>query len=122
LLGGGALHRSFFDPAALDQAEVFAARRATRSFRGAPGARRARPRAKIGKRQARDIALELLAIAKAGLVRRARISAAGNDESVHLARLADLNESGRSPADLLLEGLTNDDPDLTSEIIARTRI
>ncbi len=113
----------FYDPAALDQAEAFAAHFSYEELSAArPALVEHGLGAKIGKRQARDIALELLAIAKTGLVRRARISAAGNDESVHLARLADLNESGRSPADLLLEGLTNDDPDLTSEIIARTRI
>ena len=77
---------------------------------------------RVGERAVRDIAVEILDIARAGLVRRDRKSPQGNDESIHLSRLTELTEAGRSPADVLTEGLSDDDPDLTREIIARTRI
>jgi glutamate--cysteine ligase len=113
----------FYDPVALDLADAFAARLA---YEDVARARLALVTdalgASIAGRSARDLALELFDIARGGLVRRARISGGGSDESIHLTRLAELNASGRSPADLLTEGLSNDDPDLEREIIARTRI
>jgi glutamate--cysteine ligase len=69
-----------------------------------------------------DVASRLLDIAKGGLARRARMSAQGNDESVHLVRLAGLVEHAMSPADALVVGLTNDTPDLGQQILERARI
>lgn len=78
--------------------------------------------ASIGGVSARDLALELLDISESGLERRARLSASGSDERIHLRRLRELTEAGQSPADALLEGLSNDDPDLARELVARTRV
>lgn len=112
-----------YDDAALAQAEEFC-----RGF-DYEAVTRARPElvrvglsANIGAKSARDLAVEVLDIAMGGLSRRARKNAKGNDESVHLEKLAKLNEQGLSPADRLTDGLSNDDPDLRREILARTRI
>ena len=68
------------------------------------------------------VAERLLDIAAGGLARRARLNRSGKDESVHLSRLASLVEKGFAPADALIEGLSNEDPDLRREILARARI
>ena len=60
--------------------------------------------AKIGVLPARDLALELVEIARGGLERRKRRDRRGQDESVYLAELAKHVEHGRTPADDLLEG------------------
>jgi glutamate--cysteine ligase len=67
------------------------------------------------------LAERVLSIAEGGLARRARMRN-GNDERVHLARLASLVEKGQCPADALLEGLTADGADLKREILSRGRI
>ncbi len=64
----------------------------------------------------------LLAIAAGGLARRARLNKAGKDERVHLERISALVAKGRSPADVLVEGLDASDPDLRREILERSRI
>jgi glutamate--cysteine ligase len=75
--------------------------------------------ARIGQRSARDLALELLDIARAGLAARVRWSASGKDESVHLDKLRELVEAGASPADRLLHALP---PEPTVEdLVVRTR-
>jgi glutamate--cysteine ligase len=51
----------------------------------------------------RDVALEMLAIARDGLARRARNDNWGDDETHFLDTLQVIAESGRSPADELLE-------------------
>lgn len=48
-------------------------------------------------------ALELLRLSEEGLARRARKSAKGNDERVHLAPLRALVEAGKTPAEQALE-------------------
>jgi glutamate--cysteine ligase len=68
------------------------------------------------------LAEQLVAIASAGLERRARLDEQGRDERVHLAPLAELTEKGWSPADALVAGLSNDDPDLARAILTRSRI
>ena len=50
-------------------------------------------------RTVRDLAQEVLAIAKAGLKRRNLLDSIGADESAFLAILQDIADSGRSPAD-----------------------
>lgn len=50
-----------------------------------------------------DVAKRVLAIANDGLVRRGRKSRGGEDESVHIQALHAIAESGRTPADDLLE-------------------
>jgi glutamate--cysteine ligase len=46
----------------------------------------------------------------------------GKDERVHLASLAALVAKGWSPADALIDGLSNTDRDLRQEILARSHI
>ncbi len=77
---------------------------------------------KIGERPARDLAVRVQEIASGGLSRRGRKNSKGKDERIHLDKLAQLNEQGLTPADRLIDGLSNDDPDLAREILARTRI
>lgn len=50
----------------------------------------------------RDLALEVLGIARRGLTRRARLNAAGDDESGFLNPLQEIAESGQTSADRLL--------------------
>ncbi len=78
--------------------------------------------ASLAGRPAREVAEKVLDIALGGLGRRAQLSPRGHTETVHLERLARLIEKGRCPADLLTEGLTNDDKDLRREILARCKI
>jgi len=61
----------------------------------------------------------IMAIASGGLERRHHLSAAGKDERSHLAKLQEMVAAGRSPADLLLEGLDKA-TDLRAEIMKRT--
>lgn len=72
------------------------------------GAERAALRAQVPRhglrtpfrdRTVRELAVEVLAIAKAGLQRRNRPDSMGADESGFLAPLHDIADSGRSPAD-----------------------
>ncbi len=75
--------------------------------------------ASIGRRSARDLAVELVDIAKSGLTARARKNASGQDETIHLSKLEALVEAGRCPADRLLDGLSA--APSVSEIITRAR-
>jgi glutamate--cysteine ligase len=54
--------------------------------------------AKIGGRDLRSVALDMLAIGRGGLKRRARWNEKGEDETVWLRPLEAIAESGRSPA------------------------
>ena len=60
-------------------------------------------RAPIHGRSARDVALDALAIARQGLKARAKLSAAGDDESGFLAELDEIAQTGITPAERLLE-------------------
>ena len=59
--------------------------------------------AKIGRHSLRDIALEVLAISREGLKKRARLDSGGNDETGFLQPLQDLAESRTTLAERLLE-------------------
>lgn len=62
----------------------------------------------------REVAREVLAIARGGLARRARLDAGGRDETRYLEPLDAIVASGRTPAETLLEkfsGLWNGDID-----------
>ena len=54
--------------------------------------------AKIAGRSLAEVGREILSIARAGLTRRARLDAAGRDETVYLAPLESIVESGRVAA------------------------
>ena len=49
-----------------------------------------------------DVAREMVGLAQAGLARRARLNLFGKDEGKYLQPLAEIVETGQSPADLLL--------------------
>jgi len=69
-----------------------------------------------------EIAQRLIAIAEGGLERRGIVDAAGGkDERVHLARMRGLAGAGRTPADVLLEGMDRV-PNLAAAIIDRTTL
>jgi glutamate--cysteine ligase len=59
--------------------------------------------AKFGGGSVRDIAAEAVAISAAGLKRRNRRNAKGQDETIHLAFVEETVANGRTPADDLLE-------------------
>ena len=69
-----------------------------------------------------EVAEQVLAISAGGLQRRARLNKSGKDESVHLERIGALVEKGWSPADALVDGLTEGKPGLREEMLARARI
>jgi len=60
-------------------------------------------KAQIGGKTIRDLARETLALASAGLARRARKDAEGRDETQYLAPLEELVARGATPAEELLE-------------------
>jgi glutamate--cysteine ligase len=69
-----------------------------------------------------DTAQALIAASRGGLARRGRRSSEGKDETVFLAGIAGLAEGARCPADILLDGLEADAPDLRAQIVARCRV
>jgi glutamate--cysteine ligase len=60
-------------------------------------------KAQVGGRSVQDVARDMVAIAKQGLKNRARLNAAMVDETVHLAELEEIADSGITPAERLLE-------------------
>jgi glutamate--cysteine ligase len=59
-------------------------------------------RAPFRKGTVRDVARDMVALAQGGLARRARLDLFGKDEGKYLEPLAEIVETGRSPADRLL--------------------
>jgi glutamate--cysteine ligase len=78
-------------------------------------------RAQFHGRPLAEVAERLVAIAEGGLERRARLDAAGNDERVYLAALRKLVAQGKTPADVLLDGIDKE-PDLAAAIVRRTAL
>jgi len=60
-------------------------------------------KARVEGRSARDVAVDMVAIAKEGLKRRARLNAGGADETHFLSELEEIADSGITPAERLLE-------------------
>jgi len=58
---------------------------------------------RIEGRPIRDVAVDMVAIAKEGLKRRARLCPSGADETGYLSELEEIADSGLTPADRLLE-------------------
>ncbi len=58
---------------------------------------------RTGRARFKDLALELLGIAMAGLARQRALNLRGEDETIYLVRLLDLVRSGHSPASLTIE-------------------
>ncbi len=60
-------------------------------------------KAEIGGRTVQDLAKTLLGLADAGLARRNRLNDAGEDETFHLDSLRRIADSGRTPAEEMLD-------------------
>jgi glutamate--cysteine ligase len=60
-------------------------------------------KAAIGGRSVREIASDVLALARAGLARRGKRDAAGRDETAYLAPLEEIVAEGRTLAERRLE-------------------
>jgi glutamate--cysteine ligase len=113
----------FYDARALDEADSM-----TESFTPdemqalRPAIAQLGPAAPFRGKHVRDVAQDLLSVARGGLARRARLSQEGHDETIHLAALAKLIEKGKCPADELLEGLPGDAGARAREIVRRTQL
>jgi len=78
-------------------------------------------RAEIHGRTVRDVALDILAIARRGLKRRARLSTGGDDETGFLEALQKIAESGETPGEWGLRMLETEwNGDLSKLIAAKT--
>jgi len=64
---------------------------------------------------------KLIEIAEGGLERRGHLSPSGKDERAHLTRLKELVAAGRTPADVLLDGIQHV-PNMRAEIIRRCEL
>ena len=60
-------------------------------------------KAEVNGRSVRDVAIDMVAIAKQGLINRNRLSAGMVDERGYLAELEDIADSGITPAERLLD-------------------
>ncbi|MBF0094962.1 MAG: glutamate--cysteine ligase [Alphaproteobacteria bacterium] len=60
-------------------------------------------KAMVGGRAVREVALDMLDIAREGLRLRARLNFEGSDESIFLKPLFEIAESGKTPAEEMLE-------------------
>lgn len=59
-------------------------------------------------RTVRDIAAEVVTLAREGLARRANLNGEGMDETIYLSSLEEIVASGKTPADRLLDEYEND--------------
>jgi len=78
--------------------------------------------AKIGARPMQQLAERVLEIANGGLSRRNLLNTQGKDERVHLELLTSLVQSGKTPADAMIEGLDANSTPSVAEIIARAHL
>jgi len=78
--------------------------------------------AKIGARPMQQLAERVLEIANGGLSRRNLLNTQGKDERVHLELLTTLVQSGKTPADAMIEGLDANSTPSVAEIIARAHL
>jgi glutamate--cysteine ligase len=60
-------------------------------------------KAEVAGRSLKEVAQEVVAVARGGLKRRARLNAGFSDETVFLTTLEEIADSGMTPADRLLE-------------------
>ncbi len=93
-----------YDGAALDQAEQLTAELKPASLEKLRGAAaRDGLRARAGQRSAAAVAADLLAIARQGLKRRARLDCRGQNEGIYLTQLEETVASGQTAAELKLD-------------------
>ena len=78
--------------------------------------------AKVGDRPMQQLAERVLEIANDGLSRRNLLNAQGQDERVHLELLTSLVQSGKTPADAMIEGLDANSTPSVADVIARAHL
>jgi len=78
--------------------------------------------AKVGERPMQQLAERVLEIANGGLSRRNLLNAQGQDERVHLELLTSLVQSGKTPADAMIEGLDESSTPSIADVIARAHL
>jgi len=78
--------------------------------------------AKVGDRPMQQLAERVLEIANGGLSRRNLLNAQGKDERVHLELLTSLVQSGKTPADAMIEGLDANSTPSVANVIARAHL
>jgi len=78
--------------------------------------------AQVGGKPIRRWAERMIELSLEGLARRNKLDADGRDERRHLQPIVALVESGRCPADVMLEGFDATGQDARSAIIERTAI
>jgi glutamate--cysteine ligase len=78
--------------------------------------------ARVGDQPMQGLAERVLEIANDGLSRRAILNERGQDERVHLELLTSLVQSGQTPADVLIDGLSPQSAPSVADLIARTHI
>ncbi len=78
--------------------------------------------AKVGDRPMQALAERILEIANGGLSRRNLLNAQGKDERVHLELLTSLVQSGKTPADAMIEGLDESSTPTIADVIARAHL
>jgi glutamate--cysteine ligase len=112
----------FYDDAALAEADALtadytyqelAALRQTLHKDGLRATFRGRPLA--------ELAARVVELAEGGLRRRARLDAAGQDETVYLRGIKTLVAQAKTPADVLLEGMS-DEKEFAAAVIRRCRL
>jgi glutamate--cysteine ligase len=112
-----------YDAQALSEAEAFVRELPLREIIAArPSLVQFGLATRIGDRPMQALAERVLEIAAGGLSRRAFVNEHGKDERVHLELLTSLVQSGKTPADALIEGLTSDSAPSVADLIARTHI
>ncbi|HEY3666594.1 MAG TPA: glutamate-cysteine ligase family protein, partial [Polyangiaceae bacterium] len=112
-----------YDDQALSEAEAFVREiRLEQLIAARPSLVQLGLAARVGDRPMQALAERVLEIAAGGLARRACLNEHGKDERVHLELLTSLVQSGKTPADAIIEGLTPDSRPSVADVIARTHI
>lgn len=112
-----------YDDQALAEADAFVREiEVDALLRARPGLVENGLEAQVGNVAMRQLAERVLEIASGGLSRRACLNGAGQDERIHLDPLTRLVQSGKTPADAMIEGLSPKSSPSVSDVIARAHI
>ncbi len=116
-------HGILYDEQALNEADSFARELDLDTLQKArPSLVKDGLAAKIGDRPMQQLAERVLEIASGGLSRRNLLNAQGKDDRVHLELLTSLVQSGKTPADVMIEGLDANSTPSVAELIARAHL
>jgi len=112
-----------YDAQALSEAEAFVRELPLRDIIAArPSLVQFGLATRIGDRPMQALAERVLEIADGGLARRACLNEHGKDERIHLELLTSLVQNGKTPADVLMHGLSAGSRPSIEDVIARTHI